>query len=79
MCGQMITTFEQRPRRTYNEKELPPILVLLDEFARLGKIPEIIDGLMTLRSAGVTFVLFVQSIASLDVIYGRDTARVIFI
>lgn len=77
MIGQMITTFEQRPRRTFNEKELPPILVLLDEFARLGKIPEIIDGLMTLRSAGVTFVLFVQSIASLDVIYGRDTARVI--
>lgn len=77
MISQMITTFEQRPRRTYNEKELPPILVLLDEFARLGKIPEIKSGLMTLRSAGVTFALFVQSIASLDEIYGRDTARVI--
>ena len=32
---------------------------------------------MTLRSAGVTFAIFIQSIASLDEIYGHTTARVI--
>ena len=49
----------------------------MDEFSRLGKFPAITSGLMTLRSAGVTFAIFIQSIASLDEIYGHTTARVI--
>ncbi|WP_300936450.1 type IV secretory system conjugative DNA transfer family protein, partial [Turicimonas muris] len=78
MANQLIRTLEQRPQRTFSSStELPPILVLMDEFARLGKFPAITSGLMTLRSAGVTFAIFIQSIASLDEIYGHTTARVI--
>lgn len=78
MVNQLIKTLEQRPQRTFSgDTELPPILVLMDEFARLGKLSSITNGLMTLRSAGVTFAIFIQSIASLDEIYGHTTARVI--
>lgn len=78
MANQLIRTLEQRPQRTFSSgTELPPILVLMDEFSRLGKFPAITSGLMTLRSAGVTFAIFIQSIASLDEIYGHTTARVI--
>lgn len=78
MANQLIRTLEQRPQRTFSSgTELPPILVLMDEFSRLGKFPAITSGLMTLRSAGVTFTIFIQSIASLDEIYGHTTARVI--
>lgn len=78
MANQLIRTLEQRPQRTFSsDTELPPILILMDEFSRLGKFPSITSGLMTLRSAGVTFAIFIQSIASLDEIYGHTTARVI--
>lgn len=78
MANQMIKVLEQRPQRTFNENtELPPILVLMDEFASLGKIPSITHGLMTLRSSGVTFSIFIQSIANLDEVYGHTTSRVI--
>ena len=78
MANQLIRTLEQRPQRTFSSgTELPPILVLMDELSRLGKFPAITSGLMTLRSAGVTFAIFIQSIASLDEIYGHTTARVI--
>ena len=78
MANQLIRTLEQRPQRTFSSgTELPPILVLMDEFSRLGKFPAITSGLMTLRGAGVTFAIFIQSIASLDEIYGHTTARVI--
>ncbi len=78
MGNQLINVLEQRPQRTFDRgTELPPILVLMDEFARLGRFPSITNGLMTLRSAGVTFAIFIQSIASLDEVYGHTTARVI--
>ncbi|MCL2721947.1 MAG: type IV secretory system conjugative DNA transfer family protein [Treponema sp.] len=78
MINQLIKCLEKRSERTYNAKdELPPVLVLLDEFARLGKIPAITEGLATLRSRGVTFVLIIQSLAKLEEIYGTATARVI--
>jgi type IV secretion system protein VirD4 len=54
-----------------------PILFLLDEFPRLGKIPAITDALATLRSKKITICLIVQSLAQLDMIYGHDTRKVI--
>lgn len=78
MLNQLIKSLEQRPPRTYQKgKELPPVLVMLDEFPRLGKISAIKNGLHTLRSRGVTFALFVQSLADLDETYGPVAARVI--
>ncbi len=77
MVNQLIRSLERRPSRTYDNCELPPVLLMLDEFPRLGKVPAIHSGLMTLRGRGVTIALFVQSIASLEEIYGKSTSRVI--
>lgn len=78
MLHQLIKTLEERPARTYQkETELVPLLVMLDEFPRLGKISSIRHGLATLRSRGVTFALVIQSIGDLEVIYGPACSRVI--
>jgi len=73
IVNQFLMFFERR-----NEgSNPPPILFLLDEFSRLGKIPFIMDGLATLRSKKVTICLILQSLAQLDVIYGKDERRII--
>lgn len=77
MLTQLIRTLERRPDR-YNDKEkLPPILLLLDEFPRLGKIDVIQNAVSTLRSKGVTICLIVQSLAQLDKIYGKESRQII--
>lgn len=53
------------------------ILVLLDEFPRLGKISSIVDGMATLRSKGCSFCLLVQSYSQIDKIYGEIERRII--
>ncbi|MDR0492157.1 MAG: type IV secretory system conjugative DNA transfer family protein [Nitrososphaerota archaeon] len=73
MVNQFITFFERRGESNYNR----PILFLLDEFPRLGKIPAITDALATLRSKKITICLVVQSLAQLEMIYGRDARKVI--
>lgn len=76
MVNQLTKSLEQRKERTYClERELPPVLVMLDEFARIGKIPAIKNGLATLRSRGVTFALFIQSLADLTATYGHEDAK----
>jgi len=73
MVNQFMSFFERRDEGS----NLPPILFLLDEFPRLGKIPFIMDGLATLRSKKITICLILQSLAQLDVLYGRDERRII--
>ncbi|MCL2500470.1 MAG: type IV secretory system conjugative DNA transfer family protein [Defluviitaleaceae bacterium] len=72
IVSQFLRHFEKRPNMTAN-----PILFLLDEFPRLGKIEEITDGLATLRSKKITICLIIQSLAQLDLIYGVSARRVI--
>jgi len=72
IVNQFITYFEQRPETAQQH-----ILFLLDEFPRLGKVPAILDGLATLRSKRVTICLVIQSLAQLDVIYGKNEREVI--
>jgi type IV secretion system protein VirD4 len=72
IVNQFLTFFERR-----DENNDRPILFLLDEFPRLGKIPAIIDGLATLRSRKITIALIVQSLAQLDHIYGHNARKVI--
>lgn len=71
IVGQFLKAFEQRPDSSSNR-----VLFLLDEFARLGKI-EVMNGLATLRSKGITICLIFQSMAQLDVIYGQPQRKVI--
>lgn len=59
------------------EGKNPPILIMLDEFPRLGKMSEIVGGLATLRSRNVHLMLIIQSLTQLDMIYGKDERKVI--
>lgn len=72
IVSQFLRHFEQRSNMTAR-----PILFLLDEFPRLGKIEEITDGLATLRSKKITICPIIQSLAQLDLIYGVSARRVI--
>jgi type IV secretion system protein VirD4 len=73
MVNQFITFFERRKESPDNR----PILFLLDEFPRLGKIPAITDALATLRSKKITICIIIQSLAQLKMIYGHDAQEVI--
>lgn len=72
IINQFLRYFEQRPAQYTT-----PILFLLDEFPRLGKIPSVLSGLATLRSRKITICLVLQSLAQLDMIYGNEARRVI--
>ena len=72
MVNQFLTHFEKR-----DETSAKPILFLLDEFPRLGKINSVLDGLATLRSKKITMCLIIQSLAQLDLIYGTNERKVI--
>jgi type IV secretion system protein VirD4 len=72
IVNQFLTHFEQR-----DETTAQPILFLLDEFPRLGKVGAMLDGLATLRSKKISICLIVQSLAQLDTIYGQNERKVI--
>ncbi len=59
MVNQLIKALEQRSQLDYLARKLPPVLIMLDEFSRIGTLPAIKSGLRTLRSRGVTFALFI--------------------
>ena len=72
IVNQFLTHFEQR-----EELNQRPILFLLDEFPRLGKVSTMLDGLATLRSKKISICLIIQSLAQLDAIYGQNERKVI--
>jgi len=59
------------------EKQDPPVLLLLDELARMGKVEGYAESLPTLRSKNVTIVSAIQSLAQLDLLYGDDVRKII--
>ena len=72
MIVQQIRHLERR-----SEDSRVPILFIIDEFPRLGKIEVIINALATLRSKNISFCLVIQSLAQLDTIYGNSVRKVI--
>jgi len=72
ITNQFLKHFERRP-----DKTAKPILFLLDEAPRLGKIEPVVTGLTTLRSKKITIALIIQSLAQLDLLYGPAQRRVI--
>ena len=50
-------------------------MLIIDEFARLGRIEGIFNALATLRSKKVMILLAFQSLAQCEVIYSKDEAR----
>lgn len=68
ITGQMLHYLADRdPERAKNM----PILLCLDEFASLGKL-DITPALRKLRKKNVHIMLLTQSLADIDLIYGRD-------
>ncbi len=76
MITQLFSYLERRPDKLMGTERLP-VLLLLDEFARFGKIEGITNALSTLRSKDVHIVLALQSLAQLDKFYGVDERRII--
>ncbi len=72
IVNQFCNAFEKRA-----EGNNKPILFLLDEFPRLGKIEAMVDGLATLRSKKIHIAIMIQSLAQLDLIYGKPARQVI--
>lgn len=58
-----------------NRNGTSPILFMIDEFARLNRMPEITSALMTIRKRNVRILLCVQSISSLYKLYGKYEAK----
>ena len=78
MYTQLIRHLERRPEKySPDGKNNVPILLLMDEFARFGKLNIITDAVSTLRSKNVNICLFIQSLAQLDKIYGVNDRRII--
>lgn len=79
MYTQLIRYLERRPERyTEQGKHNTQTLLLLDEFARFGKLEVITAAMSTLRSKNVNICLMIQSVAQLDRIYGEWERRIIF-
>ena len=75
---QLIRYLERRPEKyDFNGRTKEPVLLLLDEFPRLGKIDIIQNAVATLRSKNVTVCMVVQSLSQLDKIYGIETRQII--
>jgi type IV secretion system protein VirD4 len=72
ITSQFLRHFERRI-----EEHATPILFLLDEFPRMGKVDGILNALATLRSKKITICPIVQSLAQLDLIYGKEARQVI--
>lgn len=79
MYTQLIRHLERRPDKYTPEgaKNIQTLL-LMDEFARFGKLQAITSAISTLRSKNVNICLIIQSLAQLDKVYGEYDRRIIF-
>lgn len=79
MYTQLMRHLERRPEM-YSTDGATNIqtLLMMDEFARFGKLEMITAAMATLRSKNVNICLAVQSVAQLDKIYGEHDRRIIF-
>lgn len=79
MYTQLIRHLERRPEM-YSPEGAHNVqsLLLMDEFARFGKLEMITSAMSTLRSKNVNICLMIQSMAQLDRIYGEHDRRIIF-
>jgi len=88
MLTQLIRSLERRHDKQYDPdgkplvlsehgEVIPPTLLLLDEFPRLGKVDVIQNAVSTLRSKGVTICIMMQSLAQLDRTYGKETRQIV--
>ena len=78
MFTQLFHYLMKRPDKYSDEgRKNIQTLLLLDDFARFGKIELITEAITTLRSKNVNICIMLQSLAQLDRIYGVDDRRII--
>lgn len=54
------------------------LLMLIDEFAQLGRFKEIEQSIGVAAGYGICYILAIQSIGQLQTIYGRDNVKIFF-
>lgn len=59
------------------KKEPFPVLILMDEFQRIGRVPIVAESISLLRSYGGNLAIVTQSIPDLDVVYGDQVRKTI--
>lgn len=72
ISSQVLEFFSARP-----SDEKHPILFALDEFASLGSI-DIVDGLRKYRKRHINIIVVTQSLADLEVLYGKEKVAVLY-
>lgn len=78
MLTQLLHYLERRPEQYDPRAEhMPQTLLLLDEFARFGKLNMLPAAMATLRSKAVNICLLAQSIAQIDATYGEAERRIL--
>lgn len=78
MYSQLMHYLELRPDKYSIEGTgNMPVLLIMDEFAKFGKLDYLKNAISTLRSKSVNICLVIQSIAQLDSIYGQNERRII--
>ena len=70
-----VQVFKELERRPKEQKK--PILLIIDEFARIGEMKGVFNALYTLRSRNVMVLLAFQSLAQAEQIYGDVGARIL--
>ncbi len=70
-----VQALKEMERRS--ETAESPIIFMIDEFARLGRMEGIFNALATLRSKKVMVMLAFQSLAQCEVIYSKEETRVL--
>lgn len=72
VVNQTIKFFESRgdKQRVEGERD-STILMLIDEFYRLGKMDNVVQGFATLRSRGISILVATQNMSQLEEIYGQ--------
>ena len=74
---QTLKEMERRPDASGKEVKNKPMIILIDEFARLGRMEGIFNALATLASKKISVILAFQSLAQCEVIYSKEETRVL--
>lgn len=74
---QTLKELERRPDARDPEVKNKPILLIIDEFARLGRMEGIFNALATLASKKIMVMLAFQSLAQCEVVYSKEETRVL--
>lgn len=74
---QTLKEMQRRPEARGRNVKNKPMIVMIDEFSRIGRMEGIFNALATLASKKVVVMLAFQSLAQCEVIYSQAETRVL--